>query len=368
MSLYGFPIRAAFALFPLLALLLTLPYLLYSYRKYGAVSPLRSLILFSFLLYLMCAYFLVVLPLPDPASVAGEKGPFVQLHPFVFLRTFLQNSPFILHNPRTYLPALASPEFREPLLNVLLTLPFGIYLSYYFRENLPKTVLTTFLLSLFFELSQLTGLYGLYPKPYRLFSIDDLMLNTLGGFLGYYLGTEAAAILPSKRNMDRQSFLRSRRVGYIRRLAADAADAPLFFFLLEAAAALLGSGKELFPILFMLYFAGLPSLTKGATPGKMLVRTRIVLTGDNRNLPLRLFIRYGLVAVTYLPARQSLAILHSDPTREWRIAAMAAGVFLILLYGISWAAGFFRDKRLWYEFLSGTKIVSTFTPEKEKPE
>ena len=40
-------------------------------------------------------------------------------------------------------------------------------------------------LSLTVELTQLTGLWGLYPCPYRQFDVDDLILNTTGVALGF---------------------------------------------------------------------------------------------------------------------------------------------------------------------------------------
>jgi glycopeptide antibiotics resistance protein len=45
----------------------------------------------------------------------------------------------------------------------------------------------TFLLSLIIESAQLTGLFFIYPGSYRLFDVDDLITNTLGGFLGTVL-------------------------------------------------------------------------------------------------------------------------------------------------------------------------------------
>lgn len=39
-------------------------------------------------------------------------------------------------------------------------------------------------LSLFIELSQITGLWGLYPCPYRTFDVTDLILNPTGVILG----------------------------------------------------------------------------------------------------------------------------------------------------------------------------------------
>ncbi|MCG5648116.1 VanZ family protein, partial [Oliverpabstia sp. DFI.9.49] len=45
--------------------------------------------------------------------------------------------------------------------------------------TLYKTFILSFLLTLSFELIQRSALFGLYPRPYRLFDVDDLMINTL---------------------------------------------------------------------------------------------------------------------------------------------------------------------------------------------
>ena len=43
------------------------------------------------------------------------------------------------------------------------------------------------------ELSQLTGLWGLYPCAYRQFEVDDLIFNAVGVLLGFALGRAAHA-------------------------------------------------------------------------------------------------------------------------------------------------------------------------------
>ena len=63
--------------------------------------------------------------------------------------------------------------------------PLGIYLRYYFRQGFLQTVRWGFLVSLSIELLQLSGLLFIYPRPYRLFDVDDLITNTLGAALGY---------------------------------------------------------------------------------------------------------------------------------------------------------------------------------------
>ena len=72
-------------IFPLVAFVITLPYLIYNYRKYGSVMGLRVPIIYSFVLYLICCYFLVILPLPSHDCVAQMTGPTTQLIPFTFV-------------------------------------------------------------------------------------------------------------------------------------------------------------------------------------------------------------------------------------------------------------------------------------------
>ena len=58
-------------------------------------------------------------------------------------------------------------------------------------------MLVCFLFSIFVEVTQLTGIYGIYKYPYRLFDVDDLMLNTLGGVIGFYIEPVFEYVLPS---------------------------------------------------------------------------------------------------------------------------------------------------------------------------
>ena len=60
-----------------------------------------------------------------------------------------------------------------------------------------SSFLLTFLLSLTIELAQLTGLFFTYPGSYRLFDVDDLMANTLGGFLGTVLSNQVNNLMPA---------------------------------------------------------------------------------------------------------------------------------------------------------------------------
>ncbi len=64
MSVYIYPIKAGLMIFPILAIIFTIPYIISQYRKYGAMLLTRIVVVYSFILYLLCAYFMVLLPLP----------------------------------------------------------------------------------------------------------------------------------------------------------------------------------------------------------------------------------------------------------------------------------------------------------------
>ena len=121
--------------FPFAAALITLPFLIHHYRKFGSVTFLRFFLAYSFVLYLLCAYFLVILPLPDRAEVAKLTTPKVQLIPFSFFRELSKETGFRVSEPATYFPALTSNFTLQFVFNIALLFPFGCFLRYYFRKK-----------------------------------------------------------------------------------------------------------------------------------------------------------------------------------------------------------------------------------------
>ena len=158
-------ILTAIILFPIVALLITLPYVIIQYHKYGSINKWRTIIVYSFILYFMSAYFLVILPLPSEEFVLKLSTPIYNFRPFSFIYDIFTGTGLQLNEFATYFPTMKNPLFYEAIFNILLTVPFGIYLHYYFKCNLKKTLFFTFCLTLFFELTQLTGLYFIYPRP-----------------------------------------------------------------------------------------------------------------------------------------------------------------------------------------------------------
>ena len=81
-------------------------------------------------------------------------------------------------------------------MNVVFFVPLGFFLAYRFRRSVLPSILIAFAVSLAIELTQGTGLWGLAPCPYRLADVDDLMTNTLGGFVGWLIGMGIRRWLP----------------------------------------------------------------------------------------------------------------------------------------------------------------------------
>lgn len=112
MASYIEPIRFALIVFPFLALAISAIFFIYEYRKYGTFLLTRAVILYSFVFYLLCAYFLVILPLPTKEAVAQMTGPKMELHLFASWENFRANTVLVLSDPSTYLPAMRQSVFR----------------------------------------------------------------------------------------------------------------------------------------------------------------------------------------------------------------------------------------------------------------
>ena len=144
----------AVVLFPIVVAVFTLPYIAYNYHKYGSILSLKVLIVYSFIFYLLCMYCLVVLPLPTPEEAAALHGHRMQLEPFLFVKDIIKKSDVIPGEPKTWLTVVLNKAFLVNILNLFLAVPFGMYLRYYFKRSFSQTLILSFLLSLFFEITQ----------------------------------------------------------------------------------------------------------------------------------------------------------------------------------------------------------------------
>ena len=95
--------------------------MIYCYRTYGSAWGLRALIVYSFVLYLMCVYFLVILPLPTISEVKAMTSPFVQLVPFAFVADMVKESHVVATDPASYMALINNKAFYPALFNVIMT-------------------------------------------------------------------------------------------------------------------------------------------------------------------------------------------------------------------------------------------------------
>ncbi len=364
MNSYIFPIKVALITFPILAFIFTLPFLIHQYRKYRYINKFRAFILYSFLLFLMVSYYLVILPLPNTYDVKSLQSPGTKhynLIPFTFIHDFLNETHVVFNQPSSYIRILKDRSFLQAAFNGILIAPLGIYLRYYFKRSLKQTVIICFLYSLFFELTQLTGLYGIYNAPYRLFDVDDLILNTFGGFIGYVIAPIFTYFLPKVDKLDENINLESMPVGYIRRFIAFQID----WFIIGIAITILPISRNIIvdAAIVFLYFIVLVYFTNGKTFGKWFVKIKI--HGEKQKVTfLELVKRYGLLyygifGFNYILS-EAFKLNRYDSTYYMPVSI----VVLILLFAFNLIVFihlllhvFSKDKNLFYEKVSKTKVV-----------
>lgn len=356
---YLFPISYAFMSFPAAALLFTLPFLIVQYRRYGYIHKLRAMILYLLLLYLLNVFYLIMLPFPDSRHNLPPAGGSLQLTPLQFIGEILHSSRFTADDPSTYVSLLSEPPFYQAVFNVLLTVPFGMFLGYYFRTRWVVCILLSFSLSLLFEITQITAIYGFFDHPYRVFDVDDLITNTLGGIAGYRIALWISAALPQIERLDANEDLGAKRVTYTRRGIAFMLDACVWL----PAAFLLSLSRVPYPLWITLafYFILIPRITGGRTPGKWVVRIRV--QGKSGGLRLwMLIVRFGLLYAV-LPGMNILLFDSAYAAAlNPELAATARGMVLLvdLLFLIHLIISMFSKKELFYERFSSTRNLITW--------
>ncbi|MDU5335907.1 VanZ family protein [Enterococcus sp.] len=381
MNSYIFPIKVAVLTFPILAMVITAPILIYYYRKYGELGKLRSIILYSFVFYLLSAYYLVILPLPSISSVAQMTGPHYELHLFQSWQNFVNQTVLQLSNPSTYLPAMKQSVFLEPVFNIFLLFPFGIYCRYYFKFSFWKTILVSFCLSLFFELTQLSGLYFIYPRPYRLFDVNDLLHNTLGGTFGFICAPLFTFFLPTRNELDSESLMKGQKVSLLRRLMAMMIDWIVIGFFSSVLSlfasivpielrTLLNYPIASFTLEVIIYFMLMMYLWNGQTVGKKIVRIKVVEKGQEHIRFWSLVKRYsafylllnGLMQIFIFTMTNLPENNHSIFIAYITFGFMSLGILLLFLFNLLYAL-IRRKTRLFHDKASHTFTISTLKKE-----
>ena len=149
----------------LVATVLRITYLVTNGKKFVLYEELLKLF---FIIYILCLFQIVT---AQDVSFGG-----VNIIPF---------KEIFRYEPGTYL------FYKNILGNVLLFLPFGFFVGYFIKvKKVSVMLLLTFIVSLSIETIQLS--IG------RVFDVDDVILNVLGGLIGFILYKVLNKAIPDK--------------------------------------------------------------------------------------------------------------------------------------------------------------------------
>lgn len=314
----------AVLVWPFLAILLTVPILVVQYRRDGRVSVGRGIVAYLAILYALGLVSFTLYPMPDdPVAFCRDYLLSPQLTPLQFTQDIRTDG---------------SSALLQVVMNFVFFVPLGVFGRLFFGWRLRTTALVSFVVSLGIETAQLTGGFGYYPCSYRLFDIDDLLINTLGGIGGYLL----ALLLPRREIEQASAHEFVRRAGLVRYTVALLLDQCLSYSVAIVGLLVIyfAIGKdEAIAVREVAVFATtciiinvVPWLTKGWSLGGWVVR----LNHDDRvRKPVRRFVFYATRAVV-------LMLLLFPP---YNITAISFGVIAILL--VVW----WRHKKLLYQFV-----------------
>lgn len=354
--------------FLIIGLTLLIPVVALHYVRFGRVDPRRSFVLYAALLYGLVLLALVFMPFPPIDSVCTGRQS-TQFVPFQFVADI--QTELAKRGRSGLLAALTSKSMLSFVFNVALFVPLGIFLRRANGLRRRWVVAIGFGLSLLVEITQLTGNFGIYPCPYRLFDVDDLMANTAGAALGGLLAPAAVIVpklLPANevRALADSTSLPRQIVGY---------GLDLIIVGLVAGVLTMLSGYEpefLYFVVFLLARIVQPLLDQGYTPAGRLLRFRIRRV-DGTPAPLgRLVLREIFGPPGVLTAMSVLAVLagavvikiHVEtdlttylglPERETLIMIGLMGVACFTL--VLLAPVFRKDQRAWHDLISGLRCV-----------
>lgn len=360
--------KTALIIFPIIALLSTVPFMIGQYQKHGSVSGYRYLVVFSFIFYLLMMYFLVILPLPDRGKVYKPCG--YNLHLFSYLPEIAERYDF--NSTSGIMRFLKNAIFLEPVLNVIMFVPLGIYLRYYWHKPFHQVFLISFFISLFFELTQLSGLYGIYESPYRLFDVNDLLENTLGGVVGYLICPAFMSFLPSLKSISNRADHKGNTVTLTRRALAFYLDL-IICSVITIGILKVFADKKTWKVVLLIYgvmyvfFLLQQLVSKGMTIGKHAVRITVVDRSGQHAKWWQYMIRTFIRTTILMQGCMTILLCQYMPSQFIHKAKVLCALGFVFCWCVllfdGWVATLreHRTKVLTYEIITHTITVSTIS-------
>ena len=197
----------------LIGVLLFVPFVAISYRRNGSMPAGRLIAWGASLVYFLAIWTYTLLPLPDPENIFCVD-PVTSLAPLVDdMRTAFTGP----GNP------LLTSQFLQIALNIVLFVPLGFFVRLLANRGIIVATISGFALSLLVELTQLTGVWGVYECSFRFFDVGDLATNTSGALLGSVLSLVVPRAMRGRGN--RTDPETPRPVTRMRRILAMVCDA-----------------------------------------------------------------------------------------------------------------------------------------------
>lgn len=173
----------------ILAAALFIPFVAVSYRRYGNLTVARTIMWIAGAVYFCAIWAYTLLPLPTTSSYQCAVP---NLNVFT-----------IVYDLRGA-AGLTDSLLLQIVLNIALFVPLGFFVRVAGKRGVFTAVLVGFTLSLLIEVTQYTGVWGVFPCAYRIFDVDDLLTNTAGAIVGSIL----AFVVPRNARTPRDGYER----------------------------------------------------------------------------------------------------------------------------------------------------------------
>ncbi len=184
MSTFVPTILLAIVTYPLV-FLVAFPVLLGLHRAFGRAFDVRRIVIFFLLgLSVWGPLCLTNMPLPnDYAAFCANPPPGLapRLEPFQFVAPAKYFLSVLVREGRV----LIIPFLIGSFLNFWMLFPAGCLLRVLKKRHFLVPIAIGLVSSLFLELTQLTGIWGIIGCTHRTFDVDDIILNTAGFFGGW---------------------------------------------------------------------------------------------------------------------------------------------------------------------------------------
>lgn len=181
-------------------LVLLIIYIIYDFIKNKRQFLIRRIILYSFLYY--C---LVVIEQTTGGIIIPPKQDFVhgmasyQFIPFHFVGEWMSGYYADGMNWRLF------NSMKLTFFNIILLFPMGVYLALFGMKNFKIAFIIIFLTTLTIESYQiLFSYFGLTNR--RIFDVDDIILNSLGGMIGFFISLYTVKVLKIREKTQKYKF------------------------------------------------------------------------------------------------------------------------------------------------------------------